>query len=128
LCLFLINHETPAWMIATAVMFFGLPTGLTSTATQAAVYIQAPATEIGNGLHSLALVMGALSVVLLVGTIFDRTLPRGPVCWSLVHRVAFTEHFAWYRIRGVRILLSSTYGQSFGVVTNFWNIGTSRRF
>ena len=97
-------------MIAAAVMFFGLPTGLTSTATQAAVYIQAPADEIGtafglqrtatyigaitstsllglmygqhatdHGLHSLALVMGALSAVLLLGTIFDRTLPRSPV-------------------------------------------------
>jgi MFS family permease len=97
-------------MIAAAVMLFGLPTGLTSTATQAAVYIQAPAAEIGtasglqrtatyigaitstsllgfiygqhatdHGLHNLAAVMGALSVVLLIGTIFDRTLPRGPV-------------------------------------------------
>jgi len=97
-------------MIAAAVMFFGLPTGLTSTATQAAVYLQSPAAEIGtasglqrtatyigamtstsllaimygqhatdHGLHNLALVMGALSVVLLVGTIFDRTLPCGHV-------------------------------------------------
>jgi MFS family permease len=110
LFLFLINHQTPVWMIAAAVMFFGLPTGLTSTATQAAVYIQAPAAEIGtasglqrtatyigamtstsllgimygqhatdHGLHNLAVVMGALSVVLLIGTIFDRTLPCGPV-------------------------------------------------
>jgi MFS family permease len=107
LCLLLINHETPVWMIAAAVMLFGLPTGLASTATQAAVYIQAPVNEIGtasglqrtatyigaitstsllglmygrhasdHGLHNLAVVMGVLSVVLLVGTIFDRTLPR----------------------------------------------------
>jgi MFS family permease len=110
LCLFLINHQTPVWMIAAAVMFFGLPTGLTSTATQAAVYIQAPLDEIGtasglqrtathigaitstsllglmyghhatdHGLHRLAIVIGVLSTVLLVGTIFDRTLPRGHI-------------------------------------------------
>jgi predicted MFS family arabinose efflux permease len=106
-CLFLIGHQTPVWMIVTAVMFFGLPTGLASTATQTAVYIQAPASEIGtasglqrtaayigaisstsllgllygqhatdHGLHKLAIVMGVLSAVLVVATIFDRTLPR----------------------------------------------------
>jgi MFS family permease len=110
LCLFLIDHQTPVWMIAIAVMFFGLPTGLTSTATQVAVYVQTPAAEIGTasglqrtatymgaitstsllgllygqhatdrGLHSLAIVMGLLSAVLLVATIFDRTLPRGAI-------------------------------------------------
>ena len=105
-CLFLIDHQTPVWMIVTAVMFFGLPTGLASTATQTAVYIQAPASAIGtasglqrtaayigaisstsllgllygqhatdHGLHKLAIVMGVLSAVLVVATIFDRTLP-----------------------------------------------------
>jgi sugar phosphate permease len=91
-------------------MLFGLPQGLFSTATQAAVYIQAPADAIGtaaglqrtagylgaiaatsllalmygqratdHGFHGLAVVLGVLSAFLLVVTIFDRTLPRGPV-------------------------------------------------
>ena len=110
LCLLFIDRQTPVWIIAVAVMCFGLPTGLTSTATQAAIYIQAPAAEIGtaaglqrtagyigaisstsllslmygrratdHGLHSLAVVMGGLSAVLVVATLFDRTLPRGRV-------------------------------------------------
>ena len=104
--LLLIDHHSPVWVIAMAVMLFGLPTGMASTATQAAVYIQAPASEIGtasglqrtatyigaitatsllgfvygqhatdHGLHSLAIVMGVLSAVLVVATILDRTLP-----------------------------------------------------
>jgi hypothetical protein len=32
-----------------------------------------------HGLHRLAIVMGVLSAVLLVGTIVDRTLPRGHI-------------------------------------------------
>jgi hypothetical protein len=97
-------------VIAAAVMLFGLPTGLASTATRTAVYIQASVNEIGtasglqrratyigaitstsllglmygqhatdHGLHNLAVVMGVLSVAHLVGTIVDRTLPRGHV-------------------------------------------------
>ena len=34
LCLFLIDYQTPVWMIAAAVMFFGLPTNMTSIACQ----------------------------------------------------------------------------------------------
>jgi predicted MFS family arabinose efflux permease len=109
-CLLFVDHATPAWIIAVVVMLFGLPQGLFSTATQAAVYIQAPAGAIGtaagfqrtagyvgaiaatsllalmygqratdHGFHRLAVVLGALSAILLVITIFDRTLPRGPV-------------------------------------------------
>jgi MFS family permease len=109
-CLLFVDHATPAWIIAAVVMLFGLPQGLFSTATQAAVYIQAPADAIGtaaglqrtagyigaiaatsllalmygqratdHGFHRLAAVLGVLSAVLLVVTIFDRTLPRGSV-------------------------------------------------
>jgi MFS family permease len=110
ICLLFVDHATPAWIIAVVVMLFGLPQGLFSTATQAAVYIQAPADAIGtaaglqrtagyigaiaatsllaamyghratdHSFHSLATVLGVLSASLLVVTIFDRTLPRGPV-------------------------------------------------
>jgi MFS family permease len=106
-CLFLIDSGTSIWIVATAVMAFGVPMGMFSTATQAAVYIQAPAAEIGtaaglqrtaqyigavaatgllaltygqhatdHGLHDLAAVMGGLSAVLFIATVFDRTIPR----------------------------------------------------
>lgn len=107
ICLFLIDSRTPVWMISAAVMFFGVPMGMFSTATQAAVYIQAPADAIGtaaglqrtaqyigsiaaasllalmygqratdHGLHSLAIVIGALSAFLFIATVADRTIPR----------------------------------------------------
>jgi MFS family permease len=110
LCLLFVDHATPAWIIAGVVMLFGLPQGLFSTATQAAIYLQAPPDAIGtaaglqrtagyigaiaatsllalmygqratdHGFHRLAIVLGALSAVLLVVTLFDRTLPRGAV-------------------------------------------------
>jgi MFS family permease len=110
LCLLFVDHTTPAWLIAGVVMLFGLPQGLFSTATQAAIYLQAPPDAIGtaaglqrtagyigaiaatsllallygqratdHGFHRLAVVLGACSAVLLVVTIFDRTLPRGSV-------------------------------------------------
>ena len=87
-------------------MLFGIPQGTFSTATQAAVYLQAPAEEIGtaaglqrtaqyigsiiaasllalvygqratdHGLHVLALVLGVISAVLFVATVFDPTVP-----------------------------------------------------
>lgn len=110
LCLLFVDHTSPPWIIAGVVMLFGLPQGLFSTASQAAIYIQAPADAIGtaaglqrtagyvgaiaatsllagiygqratdHGFHRLAIVLGVLCTVLLVGTFFDRTLPRGPV-------------------------------------------------
>ena len=109
-CLLFVDHATPAWLVAGVVMLFGLPQGVFSTATQALIYIQAPADAIGtaaglqrtagyigaiaatsllalmygqratdHGFHHLAIVLGALSAVLFVVTICDRTLPRGPV-------------------------------------------------
>ncbi len=49
---------------------------ITSTSLLGFIYGQ-HATD--HGLHNLAAVMGALSVVLLIGTIIDRTLPRGHI-------------------------------------------------
>jgi len=105
-CLLLVGNATPLWIIAAGVMFFGVPQGMFSTATQASVYIQASAEEIGTaaglqrtasylgamaaasllslvygqhatdlGLHRLAIVMGTLSAILFVATVFDRTIP-----------------------------------------------------
>jgi MFS family permease len=107
ICLFLIDSRSSVWIIAAAVMFFGVPMGMFSTATQAAVYIQAPPESIGTaaglqrtaayvgsigaaallavmygqrasdaGLHSLTTIIGTLSALLFVATIFDRTIPR----------------------------------------------------
>lgn len=105
--LWFVDATSAVWWIAAAVIFFGPPQGMFSTATQAAIYMQAPASEIGTaaglqrtasyigaiaatsllgllygaratdgGLHSLALVMGAVTAALFVFTLFDRTLPR----------------------------------------------------
>jgi MFS family permease len=105
--LLFVDGASPLWMIVTAITLFGVTLGTFSIATQAAVYIQAPAEEIGtaaglqrtaqyigaivaasllasiygehasdHGLHSLAAVAGALSAILLIVTLFDRTLSR----------------------------------------------------
>jgi MFS family permease len=102
-----IHAASPLWLMAAAVALFGIPQGLVSVTTQAAVYVQAPAGQMGTasglqrtfsyvgamaatvviglcyghrptdqGLHTLALVMAAVSGLLLVATLFDRTLPR----------------------------------------------------
>ncbi|MET0616822.1 MAG: MFS transporter [Luteibacter sp.] len=105
--LLLLDATSPLWMMAAAVALFGITQGLMSTSTQAAVYLQAPAEQIGaasglqrtasylgaivatsvlgfvygdhpidHGLHLLATIMGVASLLLVVATIFDRTLPR----------------------------------------------------
>jgi nicotinamidase-related amidase len=105
--LLFVDGASPLWMIVTAITLFGVTLSTFSIATQAAVYIQAPAEEIGtaaglqrtaqyigaivaasllasiygehasdHGLHSLAAVAGALSAILLIVTLFDRTLSR----------------------------------------------------
>jgi nicotinamidase-related amidase/predicted MFS family arabinose efflux permease len=105
--LLFVDGASPLWMIVTAITLFGVTLGTFSIATQAAVYIQSPAEEIGtaaglqrtaqyigaiaaasllasiygerasdHGLHSLAAVAGALSAILFIVTLFDRTLAR----------------------------------------------------
>jgi MFS family permease len=106
-CLMFVHADTPAWFMATAAMFFGVPLGMAPTATQAAIYLQAPAAEIGtaaglqrtfayvgaiaatsllgiffghepsdSGIHSLSIMMACIAGLLLVFTLFDRTLSR----------------------------------------------------
>jgi MFS family permease len=106
-----VTFATPSvWLIAAAAVFLGFPQGMFFVSTQAAVYVQAPAKDIGaaSGLQrtasyfgaivaasvlaivygqsattahflTLTIVMAALSAVLFIFTIFDRTLPRGRV-------------------------------------------------
>ncbi len=105
--LLFVHGGSPLWVVVAAITLFGLPLGAFSTATQAAVYLQAPAEEIGtaaglqrtaqyigaiaaasllasiygqrasdHGLHSLAVVTGALGAILFLVTLFDRTIPR----------------------------------------------------
>ncbi|UPG90701.1 MFS transporter [Luteibacter aegosomaticola] len=102
-----IHSASPLWLMAAAVALFGIPQGLVSVTTQAAVYMQAPAEQLGaasglqrtfsyigamaatvvigvcyghrptdQSLHSLAIGMAVMSGLLLVATLFDRTLPR----------------------------------------------------
>jgi MFS family permease len=106
----LVSFGASAWVIAAAAVLFGFPQGMFSVSTQAAVYIQAPANEIGaaaglqrtafylgaiiaasvlglvygqratsGGFLTLTVVMGTLSALLFLFTLFDRTLPRGRV-------------------------------------------------
>src|SRR6266404_2610556 len=42
-----LTSETPAWLISAAVMFIGIPMGLSSNPTQTAIFLQAPAAEMG---------------------------------------------------------------------------------
>jgi hypothetical protein len=62
----------------------GTVSGLQRTATYSGAITSTSLLDVMYGqhatdhfLHNLGVVMGALSVVLLIGTIFDRTLPRG---------------------------------------------------
>jgi MFS family permease len=102
-----IHSASPLWLMAAAVALFGIPQGLVSVTTQAAVYMQAPAEQLGaasglqrtfsyigamaatvvigvcyghrptdQSLHTLAIGMAVMSGLLLVATLFDRTLPR----------------------------------------------------
>ena len=105
--LLFVHGGSSVWLISASITIFGLLLGAFNTATQACLYMQAPAQEIGTaaglqrtaqyigaiaaasllaaifgqrasdqGLHSLAVVTGALGVVLFIATLFDRTIPR----------------------------------------------------
>jgi nicotinamidase-related amidase len=123
--LLFVDGASPVWMIVAAFTLFGVTLGTFSMATQAAVYIQAPAEEIGtaaglqrtaqyigaiaaasllasiyherasdSGLHSLAAVAGALSAILLVVTLFDRTLRRAAATAAATTAAAAHENVA----------------------------------
>ena len=107
IALLCIHSTSPLWMMAAAVAAFGIPQGLVSVTTQAAVYVQAPAEQLGaasglqrtftyiramaatvvigicyghqptdQSLHTLAFGVAGMSGLLLLATLFDRTLPR----------------------------------------------------
>jgi MFS family permease len=67
--LFFLHASSPLWIMAAAVTLFGLPQGLMSTATQAAVYMQAPAEQLGaaSGLQRTASYIGAIAATSLLG-------------------------------------------------------------
>jgi MFS family permease len=80
ICLLIADHTTPIWYLTIAVTFFGIPLGSFSTATQAAVYIQAPAKEIGTaaGLQRTANYVGAMAAAsLLAITYGERATDHG---------------------------------------------------
>jgi predicted MFS family arabinose efflux permease len=75
ICLFFIDSSKSAWIIAAAVVCFGVPQGMFSTATQTAVYLQAPADEIGTaaGLQRTAGYLGAIAATSLLGALYGKT-------------------------------------------------------
>jgi nicotinamidase-related amidase len=74
ICLLFVDSGTPIWIIVAAITFFGLPLGTFSTATQAAVYVQAPAAEIGTaaGLQRTAQYIGAIAAASLLASMYGQ--------------------------------------------------------
>ena len=72
--LIFVTSATPVWLIAIAVIFFALPQGMFSTATQAAIYMQSPAEEIGTaaGLQRTAQYVGAIAATSLLAIMYGR--------------------------------------------------------
>jgi nicotinamidase-related amidase/predicted MFS family arabinose efflux permease len=72
--LLFVHGASPVWMIVAAIALFGLPLGAFSTATQAAVYLQAPAQEIGSaaGLQRTAQYIGAIAAASLLASIYGQ--------------------------------------------------------
>lgn len=70
--LLFIRSSTSALFIAAAVMFIGVPMGMTSAATQTAIFLQAPASEMGvaAGLQRTFTYIGAIAAASLLGAIF----------------------------------------------------------
>lgn len=74
ICLLLVDHRTSPLLIAAVLMTFGAPQGLGSTATQAAVYLQAPADQMGSaaGLQRTAAYIGAILASSLLALFYGR--------------------------------------------------------
>lgn len=74
ICLSWIDSSTSIWLTAGAVMFFGVPLGAFSTATQAAVYLQSPEGAIGAaaGLQRMAQYIGASAAASLLAVIYGQ--------------------------------------------------------
>jgi MFS family permease len=74
-----ISFGAPVWLIAGAAVLFGFPQGMFSVSTQAAVYIQAPASEIGAaaGLQRTAFYLGAIIAASLLGLVYGKAATNG---------------------------------------------------
>jgi MFS family permease len=74
IALCLVDSHTSIWLIAGAVMLFGVPTGTFSTATQTAIYILTPAEEIGTaaGLQRTAGYIGAMAAASLLAFVYGQ--------------------------------------------------------
>jgi hypothetical protein len=72
--LFFIQGTTTPAIIAPIVMLFGLPQGLAATATQAAIYVQAPPESIGMaaGLQRTATYVGAIAATSLISALYGQ--------------------------------------------------------
>jgi len=72
ICLIFVHSDSPVWLIASAAMFFGVPMGMASTATQAAIYVQAPAADMGTaaGLQRTFSYVGAIFAASLLGIVY----------------------------------------------------------
>ena len=69
-----ISFGAQAWLIAAAAVLFGFSQGMFSVSTQAAVYIQAPAQEIGSaaGLQRTAFYLGAIIAASILGLVYGQ--------------------------------------------------------
>ncbi|MBV9237638.1 MAG: MFS transporter, partial [Xanthobacteraceae bacterium] len=72
--LLFVHSGSPVWMVSAAITIFGLPLGAFNTATQAAVYLQAPAEEIGTaaGLQRTAQFIGAIVAASVLASIYGQ--------------------------------------------------------
>ncbi|MFK0166912.1 MFS transporter [Rhizobium sp. NPDC090279] len=96
--LLLLSSSTPAWLIAIAVVFFAAPQGMFSTATQAAVYMQAPAEEIGTaaGLQRTAQYIGAIAATSLLAFVYGQhATDHGLHSLAIVMAVLSAVLFVW---------------------------------
>lgn len=68
----LVDSTSPLWLIALIGVLFGPPQGMFSTATQAAIYVLAPAQDIGTaaGLQRTAGYIGAILAMSVLGLAF----------------------------------------------------------
>lgn len=70
--LYWLHSTSPLWLMAAAVALFGITQGLMSISTQAAVYMQAPAEQIGaaSGLQRTASYIGAIAATSMLGFVY----------------------------------------------------------
>lgn len=70
----LLDAGTSVWLMAAAVVFFGPLQGMFFTATQAAVYVQSPAEDIGTnaGLQRMVQYVGAIAAAGLLGLVYGQ--------------------------------------------------------